>query len=1340
MPPRSLRNVLLAHVATALAVSLLAVLIAWAEHRQQQRQVTERATLEVRNAARLLENDLEEDFDRFDLALHSGAFFVAHYPGGEHDEDSRIDRLLAEQMRMLPELDGLRVLDRDGRVTHASPAARRLASEADLAAYHRLRDDPRAGLVVTGPEVTRDAPQGRLVFARRVVDAAGTFAGVVCASVPSGGFERAFVRNALGPDSSIALRTAQFALVHRRPAVPGNLGAVGSVNAELQTLVGPQSEGIYTATSSLDHVRRIYAYRRFARYPFLVTVGRSVESVLAEARGSARDVTVLTGLILLVTWTAVWLNYRSIRRRALAEAALEQSEERLVLAMEASTDGIWDWRLDTDESYCSPAYSRTLGYRPGELPSDAQGNWVNLLHPDERDATVARAHELLATQGGYDLEFRLRCRDGSYRWIRSRSKVVERDAQGRPLRVVGTHSDVTVRRAMEEQLRAASEEQGAILEAATVGIALVRERHVVRCNRRMEELFGYGPGEMQDQWTRAWYLDEAGYAVGTREIEELTTRGGTRLTDRYFKRKDGSTFWGRTSARLLDQQLPAKGVLVIVEDITPERDAEVALRHARDLAEAAARAKTDFLANMSHEIRTPMNAIIGMAHLALQSDLTPRQRDYLGKIEGASQHLLGIINDILDLSRIEAGKLAIERVEFELDHVLDRVAMLLTEKSTAKGLELVVDMDPATPRGLLGDSLRLEQVLLNLGSNAIKFTDRGEVVISVRLLARAGDSATLRFAVRDTGIGLTREQRSRLFQVFEQGDVSTTRKHGGTGLGLAISRHLVELMGGEIGVESSPGKGSNFWFTVQVGIGADVPRSLTPRPDLRSRRVLVVDDNDTARTVLHGMLESMTFRVEDASSGESAVTAVRRAAAAGEPFDIVCLDWHMQDLDGLAVARQLRDLALPSPPHVLMITAYGREQLAEQANAAGVEGFLTKPVSASLLFDAAIQVLAGERGAPTRPRPEDRQREIALLAPIHGARVLVVEDNALNQEVARELLTGAGLVVDTAENGEQALARLREGAYDAVLMDMQMPVMDGLAATVAIRRQPGLDTLPIIAMTANAMPDDARRCREAGMSDYLAKPIEPETLWRVLLRWIPARGVAPSPPAAAPAAPTPAHTASPASTADTGTLPVAIAGLDTVTGLHRVADNPGLYASVLRMFVEGHRLDADEIRREVAAADWTAAVRRAHTVKGLAGTIGAQELQDRAREMENCLKQPELRANASVAIAAFARSLATVVAGIDSALPPPPRAQPGAPQTVDRERLLAACRELHALLVTDDMRSQDSHAQHRELLDAAFSERAQALASAVEQFDFDAARRELVAACADQGIDLAAKA
>ncbi|CAN7662268.1 PAS domain S-box protein [Pseudorhodoferax sp. LjRoot39] len=979
---------------------------------------------------------------------------------------------------------------------------------------------------------------------------------------------------------------------------------------------------------------------------------------------------------------------------------------------------------DTRFLGCNHAFEEAFGV-PREVILGKRLDELEHIPEPLRSELQAEDERVIAEAGHVRREMRVRFADGRvHQVLYSVSGFRQRD--GSPGGLVGVLVDLEALKAAESALGVAQKEQAAMFEAAGVGITFVRDGTMVRCNRELDSMFGHAPGELQGRPLGIWYGEDANHTEARAKLEQRIGAPRDSLHDQEFVRKDGTRFWGRITARHIDADT-SQGSVWFMEDVTEERAIGQALAEAKQAAEDSAQAKSMFLANMSHEIRTPMNAIIGLSMLALRTELDKRQRDYVSKVHNAGTALLGIINDILDFSKVEAGKLDIESAPFRLDEVLDNVAALLAQKAGDKGLELLFDIAREVPSVLVGDALRIGQVVTNLVSNSVKFTEKGQVVVSVQLLEQEGEGAgaqvRLRVDVRDSGIGMTPEQAARLFQAFTQADGSTTRKYGGTGLGLTISKRLVELMGGEIHAESTAGQGSLFWFTVRLGVGEDKGgRDVAALGAMRGMRALVVDDNDAARELMGAQLSGMGFAVDTVGSGEDALAAVARAQA-GKPYGLMVVDWQMPGLDGIETARRVR--GLNDGLRIVMATAYGRDEVRAHAEEAGIEAFVVKPVGASALVDALMTALVPNAAPLARTAPTQE------LAPdlLRGVRLLLAEDNEINQQIAIELLEGAGASVRVAGNGKEAVDLVLAGeSFDAVLMDLQMPVMGGLEATGLIRADARFDALPIIAMTAHAMVEERERCLAAGMVDHITKPLDPPAMFKSLLRWV----------QALPAEPVVAASRREAQPAQD--LPD-IPGLDTTAGLRRVGGNRALYLRLLHQFADGQ---ADAVQRiEAALADGRQeeAERVAHTVRGVAGNMGLATLHAAATTLEESLRHG---GDVLQALAAFGAELSACVRalraawGADAGVP---AAAPAGALAIDAAQAASHAQQFARLLVDCDAQAEDYLAAHRAALAQVCGAEALAtIARAVQAFDFDAALVAVRDAAVQQGVVIEATA
>ena len=992
------------------------------------------------------------------------------------------------------------------------------------------------------------------------------------------------------------------------------------------------------------------------------------------------------------------------RTRQLAEKSEALSDQLLFIEvlLDALPNAVFYKGSDARFLGCNTAYEQAFGTTRGFLRGKTVLDLPYLPPADrlayhEEDQRIIR--EACASHKEVAIPFADGLNHDTLYWVRG-----FRLGNGEPGGLLGVIVDISAQKSAERELRKLSlavEQSPSMLLVTTPGGA------IQYANPRFCQMAGFDAGQLIG--THPDLVDAAGLPLDFLADQWQTLKAqGMWRRECQLRPRSGKLLWvGISVSGLVEGDGEITHCIWSLEDLALYREAVDTLREAKRLAEEAAEAKARFLANMSHEIRTPMNAIIGLASLCLDTDLQDRQRDYVSKIHAAGNTLLRVVNDILDFSKIEAGKLRLEHTPFALDQVLDSVITYVAQKAQEKGLELILQVAPEVPQDLLGDPLRLAQVLTNLLGNAVKFTATGEIQLLVRCERREGQHAGLYFEVADTGIGMSEAQIGRLFEAFSQADDSMTRRFGGTGLGLSISRRLVELMGGRLEVSSSPGVGSRFAFSVAFELAQSRPPKALPGI-LDSLRVLVVDDHPVAREVLLRLLHGFPFRSEAVSSAAEALVAVRRADG-GDRFSLVLMDLRMPDQNGIEATRRIKqDRCLSSPPAVILLTAYGDESIASEAVEAGADGFLHKPATASTLLDAIIGTF-GMDAAP-QPGPTHSGQELA------GLHILVVEDNDINQQIARGLLERIGATVTVADNGRMAVDTLAETApdrFDVVLMDLQMPEMDGLEASRRIRAIPRLAGLPIIAMTAHAMVEERQRCMEAGMNDHVAKPIVVERLVQAILRQVKERGstLPALPAAAAPSSPQP-------DPGEVEGLP-ALPGLNVRAALHRLGDDKDIYLSLLQRFSASQADCAERIRAALDAGHDADAERIAHSVRGAAANLGATAVQEAAGVVELALRKGTPDETARLALAARMAALTALLA---QALPVAgdqilPEAATG---TLDETALDEALATLIRLVEHSDGTAPTYFRQIRGRLAARIGvDRAGEIAEALQHYDYD---------------------
>jgi len=1036
-----------------------------------------------------------------------------------------------------------------------------------------------------------------------------------------------------------------------------------------------------------------------------------------------------------------------------ANLALMEERSRLILG--SVNEGIVGMDAQGQMTFVNPAVTTLLGYTESELQGKNMHALIHHTYPDGRHFPREECQMYLTSVDGQsrtvDDEV-LWHRDGSALPVEYVTTPVNKD--GVLVGIVVAFRDITERQRAEQALADEQAQLQSILDNSPMGTAFTTQGHFHYTNPAFRQMFDVREGDPA----------EGIYATPQDRIamiEELKRDGAVRNREMVM-RAAGGQMRNYLVTFMPMQHNGVDGVMGWLLDITQRKQAETAVLKAKEVAEEATKAKSDFLANMSHEIRTPMNAIIGMSHLALQTDLDKKQRNYIEKVHRSGENLLGIINDILDFSKIEAGKMAMETIGFRLEDVMDNLANLVGMKAEDKGLELLFNAAPDVPTALKGDPLRLGQILINLGNNAVKFTDKGEIVVGIEKVSEDTNAVELHFWVKDSGIGMTPEQCGKMFQSFSQADASTTRKYGGTGLGLAISKSLVEAMQGRIWVESELGKGSTFHFHARFGLQAQpTPRRMFKAEELLGIRVLVVDDNASAREILSTMARTFGLEVDVAWDGTQALSMAAAADQQKLPYDLVLMDWKMPVMDGIETMSRLQQENHSTTPAVIMVTAYGREEAISTAQQRGVvpQTVLTKPVTASTLLEAIAEAL--NKGTLTETRAHEKSDNNAeVMASLAGAKVLLVEDNDLNQELALELLRNAGIQAQLASNGQEALDTLaKDPNFDGVLMDCQMPVMDGYTATREIRKNPQFKKLPIIAMTANAMAGDREKVLEAGMWDHIAKPLNVAEMFATMAKWIHPRQ-APSEAARSgtegatksgalkedstrargqkdpktpktlkesPPTPETRPDQMPAKTTLTGSL-AQLPGIDTKAGLATTMDNEKLYTRLLIKF----RDSQGDFAKLFAAArqdpDASAAARAAHTLKGTAGNIGAKGVQAAAAELEHAYLVKADAAQIDRLLAKTVEQLQPVITGLqglgvgqaETAASTPASGQP-ASQAAAAE-LVQGLERLKGLLRDSDAEAADVLEELQEQArGTALAATLRQVARAVADFDFEAA-------------------
>ena len=1010
---------------------------------------------------------------------------------------------------------------------------------------------------------------------------------------------------------------------------------------------------------------------------------------------------------------------RAMRKAIQISADLAASEARLRALSDGSPLGIYHATLAGEFTYTNQRWQDIHGLSPqGSLGFE----WVRLIHPQDRERIKAAMQPLSEAQHALDLEYRIVTADKRIHHLMMRARPIA-DTQGIATGYVGSVEDITERKEQEIALRKSKgllDRTGRLAGVGGWEVDLLAGE--IRWADETCLIHGVPPGHRPSMEEAIGFYAPQARPVITAAVELAVAGGPGFDLELPFVRAGGEEIWVRAVGTVEFENGTPVRLIGAFQDVTQRVVEQIALKEARNAAEDATRSKGQFLANMSHEIRTPMNAILGMLSLLQKTDLSPRQYDYATKTEVAAKSLLGLLNDILDFSKVEAGKLGLDVQPFRIEQLMQDLSVVLSANVGSKDVEVLFDIDPDIPDMILGDSMRLQQVLINLGGNAVKFTEKGQVVISLRRKAMDAHQVSIEFSVQDSGIGIQAQHQAHIFSGFSQAEASTTRRFGGTGLGLAICQRLVSLMGGQIQLSSTPGQGSNFFFALDFPVAQNVTQDFrdTYRNTSSTRHVLVVDDNPVAGEIMLQMARSCGWTAELASSGAQALAMVRANTHNNVfPYQVVYLDWHMPEMDGWETARRIRQASksMDGPkPMLVMVTAHNQETLSQRTEEEQnlLDGFLVKPVTASVMHDAVVNT------ETALSRLRHAKRATSSLRQLNGMRILVVEDNLINQQVAEELLNAEGALVSLAANGKLGVEAVAaaQPQFHAVLMDLQMPVLDGYRATAAIRNELHLKTLPIIAMTANALESDREACLKAGMDEHVGKPFDMAHLVSVLIR---TTGFE---------APVSNVLMLPTDTVDEASIPQ-LPGLDVALALSRLSGLKSLYIRTARDFSQALEVAVPEFRLVLQAGAMDRALMQMHTLKGNAGTLGANLLAAEAGRIERLCKPPAdldmclAQVDGLDALARSTRLLLEEAIALLEGEPPVARQAIATPNALARQAALAALGELARLLEASDMQAMDNFAQAQPLLVHLPEPLLAALEESIQTLDFESALARL---------------